>query len=76
MTMASDSAGERHTTVQFGPLRLDYVITLDEFDGTPILPGFATDEIFWGLVARLPGGRTLWRSVALVRQASIPEAAP
>ena len=30
------------------------------------------DDIYWALVARLPGGRTLWRRIAL----TTPEAAP
>ncbi len=54
-------------TVAIGPLRIDYVVT-DDFDGTPVLPGFANDGIFWGLVARLSGGRTRWRRIWLSNQ--------
>jgi hypothetical protein len=42
-------------------LRVDYVVTVDDFDGAPLLPGFVDDGIFWALVARLHEGRTQWR---------------
>jgi hypothetical protein len=49
------------TAVQLGLLRVDYVVTVDDFDGAPLLPGFVDDGIFWALVARLHEGRTQWR---------------
>jgi hypothetical protein len=53
------------TAALFGPLGVEYVITIDDFDGTPALPGFVNDETFWGLVARLPEGRTRRRRIYL-----------
>jgi hypothetical protein len=47
------------------PLRIDYAITEDDFDGAPVVPGFADDGIFWGCVGPLPGGKTRWRRVYL-----------
>jgi hypothetical protein len=38
-----------------GAIRIEHAITQDLPDGTPILPGFVNDGIFWALVARLPG---------------------
>ena len=34
------------------------------------------DDIYWGLVKRLPGGRTLWRRIGLLQPLTTPEAAP
>jgi hypothetical protein len=73
MSTPSDNRLKGRSAAQFGPLRVDYVVTVDDFDGTPVLPGFVTDEIFWGLVARLAGGRTRWRRISLLRH---QEAAP
>ena len=59
-------------TMAVGPLRVDYVVTVDDFDDTPVLPGFVTDEIFWALVARLSGGRTRWRRIYLQPNPALP----
>jgi hypothetical protein len=67
---------ENPCTAEFGLLRLDYVLTVDDCDGAPVLPGFANDEIFWAVAAKLPGGRTRWRRISLLRQTTIPEAMP
>jgi hypothetical protein len=50
---------------QLDPLRVVHVVTVDHFDGRPILPGFFDDGIFWACVERLPGGRTRWRRIYL-----------
>ena len=76
MTVLSEDGAEWRSTAQFGPLRIEYVVTLDEFDGRPIPPSFVTDDIRWGLVARLPGDRTLWRRIELLQLLTTPEAAP
>jgi hypothetical protein len=67
---------EWRSTAQFGPLRIEYVVTPDEFDGRPVPPGFVTDDIYWGQVAQLPGGRTRWRRIELLQQTTTQEAAP
>jgi hypothetical protein len=74
MSTPSDNGLKDCYPAQFGPLRVDYVVTVDDFDGAPVLPGFVTDEIFWSLVARLDGGRTRWRRISLVQQTPFPEA--
>ena len=48
-----------------GLAQIEYAITDDLADGTPVLPGFINDGIFWALVARLPNGRTRWRRIYL-----------
>jgi hypothetical protein len=76
MTVLSENGAEWRSTAQFGPLRIEYVVTPDEFDGRPVPPGFVTDDIFWALVAQLSGGRTLWRRIELLQPLTTPEAAP
>jgi hypothetical protein len=76
MRLPSEHMAGPGFTVEFGSLRISYVVTTDDFDGMPVLPGFFTDDIFWGVVARLPGGRTRWRRIELLQQTSIGEAAP
>jgi hypothetical protein len=76
MTRPPENGAEWGSTAQFGPLRVDYVVTLDDFDGMPVLPGFITDDIFWGLVSRLPRGRTRWRRIELFQQTTTQGAAP
>jgi hypothetical protein len=39
-------------------LGIDYAVTEDDFNGAPVVPGFADDGEFWACVARLPGGKT------------------
>jgi hypothetical protein len=73
--MPPKSWAEQRSTAQFGPLLVDYVVTLDEFDGRPVPPGFMADD-FWALVAPLPGGRTRWRRIRLLQKATAREAAP
>jgi hypothetical protein len=34
------------------------------------------DDIYWALMARLPGGRTLSRRIELLQPLTTPEAAP
>lgn len=47
-------------------LIIEYAETADDaFDGSPMVPGFTDDAIFWACVARLPGGRTRWRRIHL-----------
>jgi hypothetical protein len=71
--LRAELTGSNRSTAEFGPLRVEYVVTVDDCDGTPVLPGFASDEIFWAAVATIPGGRTRWRRISLLR---LPEAAP
>jgi hypothetical protein len=74
MTVPENGA-EWRSTAQFGRLRIEYVVTVDEFDGRPVTPGFVTDDIHLGEVARLPGGRTRWRRIELCQQTTTEEAA-
>jgi hypothetical protein len=76
MTVLSENGAEWRSTAQFGPLRIEYVVTTDDLDGTPVLPGLITDDIFWGVVARLPGGRTRWRRIELFPRIIGREATP
>jgi hypothetical protein len=55
-----------------GAIRIEHAITDDLPDGTPVLPGFVNDGIFWALVARLPDGRTRWRRICLQPNAVLP----
>jgi hypothetical protein len=76
MTVLSENGAEWRSTAQFGPLRIGYVVTVDEFDGRPVPPGFITDDTVWSLVKRLPGDRTLWRRIEVLKSLTTPEAAP
>ena len=46
-------------------IQIEHAITDDLPDGTPTLPGFAEDGIYWALVARLSDDRTRWRRIYL-----------
>jgi|HubBroStandDraft_6_1064221.scaffolds.fasta_scaffold564371_2 hypothetical protein len=46
-------------------IQIEHGITDDLPDGTPTLPGFAEDGIYWALVARLSDDRTRWRRIYL-----------
>jgi hypothetical protein len=46
-------------------IQIEHAITDDLPDGTPTLPGFTEDRIYWALVARLCDGRTRWRRIYL-----------
>ena len=46
-------------------IQIEYAVTDDLPDGTPTLPGFAEDGIYWALVARLSDDRTRWRRIYL-----------
>jgi hypothetical protein len=46
-------------------IQIEHAITDDLPDGTPTLPGFTEDGIYWALVARLSDGRTRWRRIYL-----------
>jgi hypothetical protein len=76
MTVLSEHGTEWRSIDQFGPLLVECVVTVDEFDGRPVPPGFITDDTFWRLVKRLPGGRTRWRRIELLQPLTTPEAAP
>jgi hypothetical protein len=58
-------------------LRIEYAETKnDEFDSSPVLPGFTDDGIFWACVTPLPGGKTRWRRIRVdLIQSSAPRAA-
>jgi hypothetical protein len=48
----------------FAMLRIEYAETKDdEFDGSPVLPGFTDDGVFWACITPLPGGKTRWRRI-------------
>ena len=53
-------------------IRIEHAITDDLPDGSPTLPGFADDGIFWALVAPLPDGRTRWRRIYLQPNTALP----
>jgi hypothetical protein len=55
MRKPSDEAQEQRVMAQFGPLRVEYFVTVDDFNGTPVLPGSVTDEIFGGSCHAAPG---------------------
>ena len=57
---------------QLEPLSINHVVTDDDFDGTPVLPGFLDDGIFWALAARLSDGRTRWRCIHLQTNTVLP----
>jgi hypothetical protein len=44
---------------------IEYIDTVDLDDGSPVLPGFVDDGIYWACVARLPNARTRWRRISL-----------
>jgi hypothetical protein len=47
-------------------LRIEYAETKDdELDGSPVLPGFTDDGIFWACVTPLPGRKTRWRRIRI-----------
>ena len=48
MTMPSENGPERRSTAQLCLLRVEYVVTTDDLDGTPVLPGLITDDISLG----------------------------
>jgi hypothetical protein len=48
------------------PLVIEHAVTADDpIDGNPVLPGYCDDELFWAVVAPLPGGRDRWRRLYL-----------
>ena len=48
-----------------GVIQIEHAITDDFPNGSPTVPGFPDDGIYWTLVAPLPDGRTLWRRIHL-----------
>ena len=55
-----------------GAIRIEHATTDNFPDGTPVLPGFVDDGIFWALVARLSDGRTRWRRLHLHPDTALP----
>jgi hypothetical protein len=55
-----------------GAIGIEHAIIVDLPDGTPVLPGFVNDGIFWALVARLSDGRTRWRRIYLQTNTVLP----
>jgi hypothetical protein len=44
---------------------IEHVVTADLDDGSPVVPGFVDDGIYWACVVRLPNARTRWRRISL-----------
>jgi hypothetical protein len=47
------------------PLLIEHVVTADDFDGAPVVPGFIDDGILWACIRRLPNHMTLWCRIIL-----------
>ena len=51
-------------------LLIEHVVSADLDDGSPVVPGFVDDGIYWACVVRLPNARTLWRRIYLAETRS------
>jgi hypothetical protein len=65
-TPPSPSASAPRSTAPIScRMLIEHVVTADLDDGSPVVPGFVDDGIYWACVVRLPNARTRWRRISL-----------